>query len=240
MGTPDLILHRPRGIRAATFKTYHGSKPLRIVATVDLYRARERFDHPEVRIAAVGTSGSALATVTLKFQRHEWRSSEDGQRRARGFLAAGGGPDAWRSHAYGAHFEVRAEERAFLRRVLDLLDRGEKALRAWRQDRRRAHVDCDLLAMLLGLRLCGVEVAIRNPDLRVRRARHRADRTGTVVTAARIVHGAEAREYEVQDGPDAGKRYAATDAPDAWNVGQRCIVACNPATVTATRLDWVR
>ena len=240
MGT-DLTLHRPSRIRAATYKPYRGSRPLRIVATVDLYKIREKFDHPVIAIAAIGSSDSALFTVNVKWQRHALTDDDRDHDRdqSRGFMATGTGRANLRSTAYGEEIQARADSRGFLRRVLDLLDRGEELLGEWRNAHPKARTACRLLNVVLGLRLCGVEVRISNPELRVLLAKHRAERMGTVVTEARVVYGDTTREYQIEDGPHAG-RYAAADELPAWNVGQRCVVACNPALVTATRLAWVR
>lgn len=151
---PSVVL-KPQGRIAK-----HGKR--RIVVSVDLgYPDINRYGtyrHPMVHFRTVDDNGETSLCglrVDMKFQSHAVDSTDHpdtGRSRSRGFLRPNHG--LWVS-CYGSG-ELRGDFRYHgdgkeITKIIALVNRARKC---------RPRTDCELLALLVGLRRCGVEVRV--------------------------------------------------------------------------------
>lgn len=175
MRIPTLTIKPRRGVRAPK----HNGR--RIIAIVDIDSDHVGdWSHPILTLATEYREGEIadLDRVNVRFQRHRKGHVRDydNARYPRGFL---GGVGTW-SQSYGGEILCGLgmyEIPKFLRRALDLLDAAREKARKRRTGRRNPKdPDCDLLDLIVGLRLLGIPVRVHAPAYERVRDMRRAER----------------------------------------------------------------
>jgi hypothetical protein len=174
---PDLIL---RGASVRPFHRKSNGSTVYPTCIVYAHVTAEQFAHPSMVIRWARQRNADLQcgeTVNLTFQQNRMR--EDGCKTpARGFMASEPRYASPLSYAYAMTLEAHGVDHAWNRRAtrwtLDLLDAIEDLHRTRRQDGKRGKWNgCDLLPIIVGVRLLGHDVQIFNTRITERRNAHR-------------------------------------------------------------------
>ena len=168
MNTKDITLKPLGGMRGKKHDTLKGCT---VEAIVDLHDGwANEFHHPTITLRKVRTyddgERSEYELVSLRYQRHDIR--RDGWNRSpmRGFMS--GSKRNW-SHSYGAEVRGSLDNIGYLQTGLTLIERAREAVR--KDDKRYlklTRTDDDMLMLIVGLRLIGVTVILRDAKRHVR------------------------------------------------------------------------
>lgn len=180
MGTEkqaEIVLRPKRGQRAPKF----GKNT--VIAFADVAENPDylspTYQHPYIELRVVDADGDTTLcdTFVVKFQRHRRISADTVEGQSSGFMGSRG---TW-SYCYAASAEFRMERARFASAAMAIIARAEDALTARRRasEYKAAPVRCDLLGLIVGLRLIGVRVEIRAPRI----AQMRAERAPRAVAA---------------------------------------------------------